>query len=135
MRVTRLIVEAPAAAQREALAAILGVLTLRWPDLVVTPAPGGRLEVHHAAADKRAALEALCRRLGVPASAVVACGDGAGDAGMLSWAGLGIAVAEGHEAALAAADIVVAQAELGGFLSSLVGAPAGSSSGDIEQRP
>ena len=109
---------------------------MRCPDLVVTPAPGGRLEVHHAAADKRTALEALCRRLGVAASvAVVACGDGTGDAGMLAWAGLGIAVAEGHGAALAAADIVVAQAELGGFLSSLAGAPGGSSSGDIEQRP
>lgn len=130
--VTRLIVKAPEAAQREALAATLGVLTLRWPDFAVTPAPGDRLEIHHAAADKRIALEALCRRLGVPASAVVACGDGAGDAGMLGWAGLGIAVAEGHGAALAAADIVVARAELGGFLGSLTGASADPSCDGME---
>lgn len=124
VRVTRLIMEALEGAQRETLAATLGAMAQRWPDLAVSPAPGGRLEIHHAAADKRTALAALCRRLGVPSSAVVACGDGADDAGMLHWAGLGVAVAEGQEAALAAADIVVARADLGRFLRSVQGAPA-----------
>jgi hydroxymethylpyrimidine pyrophosphatase-like HAD family hydrolase len=120
-------VAAPEAVQREAPASALRSLCSRWPDLAVSPAPGGRLEIHHAAADKRTALDALCRRLGVPASAVVACGDGASDAGMLRWAGLGVAVAEGHEAALSAADIVVARADLGLFLSSVAGATGSAS--------
>jgi hydroxymethylpyrimidine pyrophosphatase-like HAD family hydrolase len=125
----------PAAAGNETLAAVLAALISRWPDLAVSPAPGGRFEVHHAAADKRTALAALCARLGVPASAVVACGDGPGDAGMLRWAGLGIAVAEGHAAALAAADVVVAHAELGGLLSSLAGASPNAPGDDTALRP
>ena len=120
--VTRLIVEAPDGGS------ILDDLSARWPELAVSPAAAGHLEIHHARADKRTALAALCGRLGVPAGAVVACGDGAPDAGMLSWAGLGIAIAEGHETAVAAADVVVARDELAGLLTSLAGAPPQGSS-------
>jgi len=121
----------------EPLAAMLAGLVSRLPGLALSPAPGGRFEVHHAAADKRTALVALCERLGVPASAVVACGDGAVDAGMIDWAGQGVAiaegheaalaVAEGHEAALAVADVVVARGELAAFLLDLAGADGGAS--------
>jgi hypothetical protein len=120
--VTRLIVEAPDGGH------IIEDLTARWPELAVSAAAAGHFEVHHARADKRTALAALCGRLGVPAGAVVACGDGAPDAGMLSWAGMGIAIAEGHETAAAAADVVVARDELAGLLTSLAGAPPEASS-------
>ncbi len=103
-------------------AGVLDELTARWPDLAVSQAAPGYLEVHHARADKRTALAGLCARLGVPAGAVVACGDGAPDAGMLSWAGMGVAIAEGHEQAAAAADVVVARDELADLLTSLAGA-------------
>lgn len=119
--VTRIIVEVGDDADPEPLASMLAVLARRWRELAVSCAPGGRLEVHHADADKRAALAALCERLGVQASAVVACGDGAGDASMLQWAGLGVAVAEGDEPALAAADVIVARTEIAELLVSLAG--------------
>lgn len=111
-----------AAAAAGPLAGVLDELTARWPDLAVSQAAPGYLEVHHARADKRTALAGLCARLGVPAAAVVACGDGAPDAGMLSWAGMGVAIAEGHEQAAAAADVVVARDELADLLTSLAGA-------------
>lgn len=109
----------------QTLAATLDEVTARWPDLVVSPAAPGYLEVHHARADKRTALAGLCARLGVPAGAVVACGDGAPDAGMLSWAGMGVAIAEGSEQAAAAADVVVPRDELADLLTSLAGPPEG----------
>ncbi len=124
--VTRIVVEAgaasgPGAGARDSLADVLAGLPSRLPDVAVSPAPGGRFEVHHAGADKRTALAALCARLGVPASGVVACGDGAVDAGMIGWAGLGIAVAEGHRAALTVADVVVARSELAAFITNVAG--------------
>ena len=103
----------------EPLAGVLDEATARWPDLAVSRAAPGYLEVHHARADKRTALVGLCARLGVPAGAVVACGDGAPDAGMLSWAGMGVAIAEGNERAVSAADVVVARDELADLLTSL----------------
>ena len=57
----------------------------------------------------------------------MACGDGAVDAGMIGWAGMGVAIAEGHEAALAVADVVVARGELAAFLLDLAGADGGVS--------
>ena len=54
----------PDAGAREPLATMLAGLVSRLPDLAVSAAPGGRFEVHHAAADKRAAVAALCERLG-----------------------------------------------------------------------
>ena len=59
-------------------------------------------------------LEALADSLGVDRRAVVAVGDGPGDAEMLAWAGLGVAIDGGHSEALAAADRVVAGPEQGG---------------------
>jgi hydroxymethylpyrimidine pyrophosphatase-like HAD family hydrolase len=113
------------AATAAPLARVLDELTARWPDLAVSPAAPGYLEVHHARADKHTALAGLCARLGVPAGAVVACGDGAPDAGMLSWAGMGVAIAEGNEQAAAAADVVVARDDLADLLTSLAGASEG----------
>ena len=103
-----------------ATAELLASLAAGHPNVAVSAAPGGRLELHHAAADKATALARLCARRGVARAGAVACGDGAPDAGMLRWAGLGIAVAEGAAAARAAADLVVPRAELPGVLSGLV---------------
>lgn len=59
-----------------------------------------------AGVDKAAGLRALCAAVGVPESDCVAIGDSDNDAGMLRAAGLGICVAGGSDAALAAADRV-----------------------------
>jgi hypothetical protein len=113
--VTRLVVAGAAAD-------LVADLAARHDGVAVSDAPGGRLEVHHAAADKAVALARLCARLGVSQAGAVACGDGAPDVGMLRWAGLGIAVAEGDAAARDAADLVVSRAHLPAALGALVGA-------------
>ncbi|MFA5568280.1 MAG: Cof-type HAD-IIB family hydrolase [Trueperaceae bacterium] len=66
------------------------------------------LEVHHAAVDKSAALAELCRLLGVKPEEVAAFGDQHNDAGMLAWAGLGVAMGNSEPEALEAADLVTA---------------------------
>jgi len=50
------------------------------------------LEMTNPDADKRQALEFLCRRLGVSREEAVAVGDGRNDQPMIEWAGLGYAV-------------------------------------------
>lgn len=66
------------------------------------------VEVMAAGVAKEVALAEVAESLGVDRSAVVAFGDQLTDAGMLAWAGLGVAVANAHESALAAADEVTA---------------------------
>lgn len=56
--------------------------------------------------DKAAALDDLCRQLGIAPAEVVAFGDERNDVAMLRWAGLGVAVANAAPEARAAADRV-----------------------------
>ena len=58
-------------------------------------------------ADKRKALEFLCRRLGIGERDTVAVGDGRNDLPMLEWAGWGVAVSTAAPEVLAAADRVI----------------------------
>jgi len=60
-------------------------------------------EIASPEAGKALALDELTRELGVFRREVIAFGDGAGDASMLEWAGLGVAIDGGHPDALAAA--------------------------------
>lgn len=64
------------------------------------------LEFSAPKADKRHGVAALARHLGVPRERVLAFGDGNNDAGMLAWAGLGVAMPHGRSSALAAARLV-----------------------------
>ena len=64
-------------------------------------------EVASAGAGKDAALAHLASHLGISASEVIAAGDGPGDAAMLRWAGLGVAVEGAHPDAVAAAGLTV----------------------------
>lgn len=76
-------------------------------------------EVAAPEAGKANALSALADSLGIERRSVVAVGDGPGDAEMLAWAGLGVAIDGGHPEALAAADRVVAGPEDGGVAGML----------------
>jgi len=69
------------------------------------------LHVWHEEVDKGRALARYCRRRGIPASAVMAVGDTTVDVSMLRFAGVGVAVPDGHPAALEAADWVATPAE------------------------
>ena len=71
----------------------------------------GLLEIAAAGVDKAAALAAYAASLGVDAADVVAVGDGFNDVPMLTWAGRGVAMANAHPAALAAADEVTATSD------------------------
>jgi len=64
------------------------------------------LELMDWGANKSQALEAVSRSLGVAREEVVAFGDGNNDAGMLEWAGLGIAMPHGTAVAKEAANRV-----------------------------
>ncbi len=57
---------------------------------------------------KDAALAQIAADRGIAAGEVVAFGDQLTDVGMLAWAGLGVAVANAHASALAAADEITA---------------------------
>jgi Cof subfamily protein (haloacid dehalogenase superfamily) len=64
-------------------------------------------EVGSTRAGKSLALEHLAGSMGIDRGEVIAFGDGIGDAGMLRWAGIGVAMSGGHPAAIAEADRVV----------------------------
>jgi hydroxymethylpyrimidine pyrophosphatase-like HAD family hydrolase len=66
------------------------------------------VEVMAAGVAKEAALASLAAERGIAPGEVVAFGDQLTDAGMLAWAGLGVAVANAHPSALQAADEVTA---------------------------
>lgn len=61
------------------------------------------LEFTAARADKRRALEFVCRRLGIAAAETAAVGDGRNDISMIRWAAAGFAVAGSEPEVLAAA--------------------------------
>jgi Cof subfamily protein (haloacid dehalogenase superfamily) len=69
------------------------------------------LEVMPIEADKGHALADLASRLSLKAHDIVAAGDGNNDIGMISFAGTGIAIANGREALKQKADVVVGPPE------------------------
>jgi hypothetical protein len=73
-------------------------------DAEVTLAGEAFVELLAPGVGKGAALAALADERGLAAAQVVAFGDHVTDAPMLAWAGLGVAVANAHPSALAAAD-------------------------------
>ena len=73
-------------------------------DAAVTLTGDSFVEVMAAGVAKEAALAEVAAQLGVAQQEVIAFGDQVTDAGMLRWAGLGVAVANAHRSALEAAD-------------------------------
>jgi len=81
---------------------------LAGPDASTTLAGNAFVELAAPGIGKEVALERLATDLALGAPKVVAFGDHRTDAGMIAWAGHGVAVANAHPAALAAADEVTA---------------------------
>ena len=77
-------------------------------------------EIGAPSAGKSNALEWMRRDLGVPLEETLAFGDGEGDAGMLRWAGRGVAITDGHPDAIKAASQVVDKPEEDGVLNDLL---------------
>ncbi|WP_148235714.1 HAD family hydrolase [Thermaerobacter marianensis] len=83
----------------------------------------GLLEIVRPDATKEAALEDLCRMLGVPRQRVMAIGDGENDLGMIRWAGFGVAMANARPEVRAAARLVIghhAEEGVARFLQAVV---------------
>ena len=66
------------------------------------------MEINAAGVNKGAGLLALAEQLGLPASALMACGDGGNDTAMVAAAGLGVAMANAFPEVKAAARYVTA---------------------------
>ena len=76
------------------------------PDLYITSSIPGLIELSHKDGGKHSGVRFVAERLGIPAGAVAAFGDGDNDVDLLTWAGCGIAMANATPACLAAADAV-----------------------------
>lgn len=75
----------------------VGLLRARFGDrLFVTQSQPTFLEIAHPTVNKGAAVAHLAERLGIPREQVVAVGDGQNDLDMIAYAGLGVAMGQGH---------------------------------------
>lgn len=79
---------------------------LNHPSFSYTAAYVNNLELCSKKVNKASGLAALTEKLGIKKSQVMALGDGANDACMLSWAGLGVAMANAVPQAKEAADYI-----------------------------
>lgn len=85
---------------------LLALLPERFPDLAVTTSVPENVEINSRLAQKGLALEALCRKLGVPMEKTIAFGDGMNDVTMLHVAGIGVAMGNGEKEIREMADYV-----------------------------
>ena len=78
----------------------------RLPGVYVTSFMAGRIELSHRSANKADALKFILDRLHLSAENCIAFGDGENDAGLLCFAGIGVAVANAAPACREAADYI-----------------------------
>lgn len=81
-------------------------LTEGFPEMSVTSSLPFNIEINIREASKGEALRFLCRHLGIAERDSMAFGDGSNDASMLLAAGIGVAMGNSDEEALAAADYI-----------------------------
>ena len=117
----------------DAEAARRELLGLKAPAVRADAPRPGLLDVRHERATKEHALLSIARRLGVPLSSVVACGDDASDEGMLRLAGTAIVVASAGEVQSGGPQVgarrAVPQDRLGAVLRRLSELVAGGEAG------
>ncbi len=77
------------------------------------------LQILHIAADKGDALQIVSKEMGISREHILAIGDNSNDAGMLSWAGVGVAMANGSPRALSVADHVTKHNDAGGVAAAV----------------
>ncbi|MFD8722635.1 HAD family hydrolase [Streptomyces sp. NPDC059629] len=99
--VDKVLLRHPELSDADVLAAAASCLS---PDLTVTHAGPGMVEVLPAGVDKARGLAVVARTLGVGRAEVVAFGDMPNDVPMLEWAGHAVAMANGHPELKAVAD-------------------------------
>jgi Cof subfamily protein (haloacid dehalogenase superfamily) len=101
--VTKLLLMAPAVRLKLVAAAVKRKFAHQ---VIMVQTENNLLQIMHATVSKAQALRVVAGELGVTREQVMAIGDNANDVGMLRWAGIGVAMANAHSDALAAADYV-----------------------------
>jgi Cof subfamily protein (haloacid dehalogenase superfamily) len=114
--VSKLVVQHPTVVQLDLQALALDAC---GGDATVTFSGERLVEISAAGVTKGFALQRVCEDLGIGAEEVVAFGDMPNDAEMLAWAGRGVAVANAHPDALAAADEVTSSNDADGVAAAL----------------
>ena len=94
--------------QEAKVAARLEELARVFPDLEFCQSQPWLIEVLPQNAGKGKAVETLAQLMNIPQQAVMALGDNTNDLPMIRWAGLGVVVSNGVEAAKAEADYICA---------------------------
>ena len=101
--VTKLLLLGPPERLGEVRAALVGRFRHQ---VTLTQTEDELLQVAHATVSKVQALRTVAAELAVNRGEVMAIGDNANDAGMLRWAGIGVAMQNGAPEAIAAADMI-----------------------------
>jgi Cof subfamily protein (haloacid dehalogenase superfamily) len=92
---------------RQWLVEIQKALVAKMPKQTIAAwSENSMLQIMNPAAGKRAALRAVAAEMGLQAAEVMAIGDNANDAGMMQWAGIGVAMANASPHARGVADYV-----------------------------
>lgn len=94
-------------------------LQAQLPDCIVTRWCDIFCDIISDKSSKRAGVEATLARLGIAAEETIAFGDGGNDAPMLEFCGIGVAMANGTNAAKAAADYVTDAVDADGVAHAL----------------
>ncbi len=95
--------------KKEWLAEVARAIGEDLPDEVTSvQTEGFLLQIMHAAVSKASAVRAVAKHMGVAQRRVMAIGDNVNDADMIAWAGVGVAMANGHFSSLRAADHITA---------------------------
>jgi len=76
-------------------------------------------EIEHSNAGKDKALQELLKSYKIDKSNVIAVGDGKGDQSMITWAGLGVGIENGHKDVVESSDMLIPPPEEEGLASFL----------------
>ena len=109
--------------EAERVGAVVSEIKATFADRIdVSTSDATHVEILKAGVNKGQALRRLAAMLDLGAEDVLALGDGENDVPMLQWAGRSVAVANGHEKALAAAGEVIGHCDseaVAGFLEAM----------------
>ena len=88
-------------------------------EFMLTSSNPAVLEIMAAGSSKRNGVEQLAKTLGIQREAVMCCGDGANDLGMITWAGVGVAMENASDEVKAVADYVSCDFRQGGVAKAI----------------
>ena len=106
--------------KKEWLAEVAQAIGEDLPDEVTSvQTEGFLLQIMHAAVSKASAVRAVAKHMGVAQRRVMAIGDNVNDADMIAWAGVGVAMANGHFSSLRVADHITDHHDADGVASAI----------------